>query len=109
MKVKIQKTEKKGWGELTNIFWHFLLKWSFTGVFVDGDEFIPKNTFVGVYAGEYITIQEAERREKYVCLPTNSLPNVNIFKNIQGSTQGMGTGHIFLILTLTLIYLERDQ
>ena len=108
MKVKIQKTEKKGWGELTDIFWHFLLKWSFTGVFVDGDEFIPKNTFVGVYAGEYITIQEAERREEYVCLLL-ILFQMNIPKNIQGSTQGMGTGHIFLILTLTLIYLERDQ
>ncbi|CAL1696905.1 unnamed protein product [Somion occarium] len=47
VKVNIQKTAKKGWGIFAAC----------------GDEYIPANTFIGVYAGEYITVHEAEKRE----------------------------------------------
>ncbi|KAK0473376.1 hypothetical protein IW261DRAFT_1504040 [Armillaria novae-zelandiae] len=43
--IKIAKTEKKGWG-----------------VFYSGTRRIPKGTFVGIYAGEIITWEEAEMR-----------------------------------------------
>ncbi|PBK71342.1 SET domain-containing protein [Armillaria solidipes] len=43
--IKIAKTEKKGWG-----------------VFYSGTRRIPKGTFVGIYAGEIVTWEEAEMR-----------------------------------------------
>lgn len=43
--IKIAKTEKKGWG-----------------VFYSGTRRIPKGTFVGIYAGEIISWEEAEMR-----------------------------------------------
>lgn len=76
------------------------------GVFADGDEFIPQNTFIGIYAGEYITIEEAEKREQYVfyCLWV-LLFNFLKLEPSQASTTKV-EGHISLILTLTLIHLR---
>lgn len=62
VQVVIRKTENKGWGDYHSCFTCTLSSdWCLTGVF-NGLKKIPQGTFIGIYAGELLTDEEAHMR-----------------------------------------------